>query len=88
MNTVLFERRPDDRERLDTLTDLTRDTRVSLPDRLSLRLGLWLLLRAERRAQASRSRDQRVLQKLARDERVRLERESAWVQAAVHQQYR
>lgn len=88
MNTLLSQTQRDDRQRLETLTEMTRDTRVSAIDRLSLRLGLWLLLRAERRAQSRADRDEQALRTLARDERARAERESALVRAAVMQQYR
>jgi len=88
MHTLLSQTQRDDRERLETLTDLTRDTRVSPLDRLSLRLGLWLLLRAERRAQAGADRDERALRALRREHRARVERETAMVRAAVLLQYR
>ncbi len=88
MNTLLSATDPRDQDRLDTLTDLTRDTRVSTFDRLSLRLGLWLLLRAERRAASRPERDRRALRAVARDERARSEREAALVRAATLMQYR
>ena len=88
MNTLLSLTRPDDQDRLETLTELTRDTRVSALDRLSLRLGLWLLLRAERRAQRLPDRDEHVRRALDRDLRAAAERESALVRAAVTMQYR
>lgn len=88
MHTLLSQTQRDDRQRLETLTELTRDTRVSLLDRFSLRLGLWLLLRAERRAQARPDRDEHARRALAIEERARMERESALVRAAVSQQYR
>ncbi|QAY61130.1 hypothetical protein ET475_14840 [Microbacterium protaetiae] len=88
MNTVLSQTRRDDRDRLDDLTQLTRDTRVSLFDRASLRVGLWLLLRAERRARALPQRDDRARRELAVQTRARAEREAALVRAAITQQYR
>jgi hypothetical protein len=88
MNTLLSLTQRDERERLETLTELTSDTRVSPLDRLSLRLGLWLLLHAERRAQAGADRDERAVRALEREHRARIERESALVRAAVLLQYR
>ena len=88
MNTLLSPTRPDERTRLDALTELTRDTRVSTLDRFSLRLGLWLLLRAEHGAQRGADRDRQRLRTLAREYRARTERENALVRAAITLQYR
>lgn len=88
MNTVLSPTRPVDQDRLDNLTELTRDTRVSRFDRLSLRLGLWLMLRAERRALHRDDRDARARRALARECRVRAERDAAFVRAATAMMYR
>ncbi|MEQ6898635.1 hypothetical protein [Microbacterium sp. KR10-403] len=88
MNTVLSLTRPDERERLETLSQLTHDTRVSALDRLSLRLGLWLLLHAERSAQRRSDREGQRLRALAREHRARTERENALVRAAITLQYR
>jgi hypothetical protein len=84
MNTLLDPTRHDD-HRLDALTELTRDTRVSLTDRLALRLGLWLLLRAEQRTR-DETRDAR--RALARETYTRTQREVALVRAMVLMQYR
>jgi len=88
MNTLLSQTGSERQDRLDTLTNLTQDTRVTRLDRLSLRVGLWLLLRAERRSHSQPSRDERARHALARETRARAERESALVRAAITLQYR
>jgi hypothetical protein len=85
MTTLLDPTRPDEHDRLDTLTELTRDTRVSLTDRLALRAGLWLLLRTERRTRDTTREARRAL---AREEFTRTQRETALVRAMVLMQYR
>jgi len=85
MNTLLDLTRPDEHSRLDALTELTRDTRVSLTDRLALRLGLWLLLRTERRTRDTTREARRAL---ARETYTRTQRETALVRAMVLMQYR
>lgn len=53
MNTALVSERSLDREEQLLSADI-RSPRISLVDRLSLRLGLWLLLRSTRRIHAIR----------------------------------
>jgi hypothetical protein len=88
MNTLLSSTPPAERDRLLHLSDLTRDTRVSVADRLALRVGLWLLLRAERRTQTTTRPELVARRALARETYARAEREAALVRAATLMQYR
>ena len=54
MNTTLASERSLDRDEQHVRTDVW-STRISPVDRLSLRLGLWLLLRGTRRLHALRA---------------------------------
>jgi hypothetical protein len=56
MNTTLASERSLDRDEQQILAD-ARSPRIPLVDRLSLRLGLWLLLRSTRRIRTIRAHD-------------------------------
>ncbi|GAA3772655.1 hypothetical protein GCM10022240_25910 [Microbacterium kribbense] len=92
MNTLLHTERTHPPERLHELTALTTDTRTSLPDRLTLRLGLWLLLTAARHAELrDRRRDDHeahARRTLARETYLRAEREAAITRAHLTIHYR
>nr|WP_274638201.1 hypothetical protein [Microbacterium bovistercoris] len=88
MNTTSSSTHPPDQERLQDLADLTRDIRISAPDRLALRFSLWVLLRNERRAQRGAERNARAVRALARDGFAATQREADLVRAIVSQQYR
>lgn len=60
MHTLLSSWRPDQSERLTDYVELTHDPHVPLRDRLSLRLGLWLLLTRARRAERDTRRVSRA----------------------------
>jgi hypothetical protein len=74
MNTITVQSHPPQQE-VDTVHITVPATRSTLSDRLSLRLGLWLLLSAARRAarreeildRARRLEHARVLQQYERD---------------------
>ncbi|WP_029144344.1 hypothetical protein [Microbacterium luticocti] len=88
MTTLLPSTLPDGPERLHELTELSHDERLTPVDRLALRVGLWLLLRAERRTRTPWLREQAVLRAVARDEYTRTRREADLVRAAVTLHYR
>ncbi|MGP3536447.1 hypothetical protein ACTU3I_16750 [Microbacterium sp. RD1] len=62
MNTVLTPARLLDSHQQSALAELDTYQRASLMDRLSLRLGLWLLLRGTRRIQRRVTHEEQIRQ--------------------------
>ena len=76
MNELLAPVRSPDQERQQILTNMPRlGVRPTFADRLSLRIGLWLILRGERRLH--RAADHLQHARVHANERARLARESA-----------
>jgi hypothetical protein len=88
MHTLLSDVRSDEHQQLQDYARLTQDTRITYTDRITLRLGLWLLLSSARRADHRISRDAREQLALARDTYARREREATLTRAARISHYR
>jgi hypothetical protein len=74
MNTTLTSERSLDRDVQLELTNSPRLSRLSTLDRLSLRLGVWLLLRSTRRLDEPRDRETHERARAA--QRARLARDA------------
>jgi hypothetical protein len=82
MNAVLAPVRSLDLDERSALEAVTAGAHPSIADRLSLRIGLWLLLRGERRIARRRDHDIHELER--RNALERESRESAATRAASH----
>lgn len=85
MNDTITRVRPESLDRRHTLATIAHGVRITPAERLSLRIGLWLLLRSESRINRARDGDVHALHRA--NERARQARELA-AQRAWHNGHR